>query len=498
MPEEVFEHELEGLRGRSVRGAAVTAVAQICKFILLLASQVALAHFLNPADFGIIAMVAPILGFVGVLADLGLLQAVVQLPVITYSQLNSIFWINVLFSLFLALVLAACAPLFVWLYGNPTLFDVTIALSSLTFFTGLSLLQVALLNRMMRFTALAISEVASLTAAVAVGVLAAWQGYGYWSLVLSQAANTFTSGAIVWSASRWRPGKPNFKAKVLGIFRFGGNITLSNIAGYLNTTLDNLLIGLFIGEIALGLYDRAWKLAVLPLTQLLSPVNRVAMPTLSRLVKDENRYRNAFSQMLQVLLLAGLPGLTVAALEAGPLIALFFGSKWAEIAPVFSWLCIGALVSLLNASLFWLFVSQGRTREDMTWGATASAINVLAYAAGLHWGLIGVARTSAISVYVLQTPLLFWAATRTGPVRAGTLIRIVYPFVMATVVAMVAITILPATWTDRGFFGLVLATIVSYSAFTAVLAVLKPGRSALRSAWNVRAVLMEAKRTSLG
>jgi PST family polysaccharide transporter len=493
--EAIYPLKTDLLRHRSIRGATITAASQAAKFVLMLGSQIILARLLNPADFGIVAMVAPILGFVTIMADLGLLQAVVQRPVLTRGELNAVFWINAVLSIAMAVLLMGLAPLLAWIYHEPKLIPVTLALASLVVVTGLTLVQIALLNRTMGFVVLSGAETLSLALGLGAGALAAWKGLGYWSLVISQATISVSAASIFWVASSWRPSRPAFKSESLAILRFGGNITVSNIANYLNTVLDNVLVGYNLGEAPLGLYDRAWKLAVLPMTQLLAPINRVAVPALSGLANDAERYRNAFAQMLRVLLVVALPGLAVAVMAADPMIGLLFGAKWRGVAPVFSWLCVGALVTPVNYAMFWIFVSQGRARDQMIYGTAAAIINILAYVAGVHWGLVGVARTSAISVYLLQAPLLVWAGSRSGPIDRAFFFRIIYPFILSTLGALAAIKLYDHVHGVTGFVDLAAAVAGAYAASLAILACFPSGRAAIR---NVFAVGKALTSSSLG
>src|SRR6476619_5724895 len=57
------EHLQSDLSGRTLRGGAVTMTGQGARFILNLASTALLARLLVPQDFGLVAMVAAITGF---------------------------------------------------------------------------------------------------------------------------------------------------------------------------------------------------------------------------------------------------------------------------------------------------------------------------------------------------------------------------------------------------------------------------------------------------
>lgn len=477
------------LKSRSVRGASVTAVAQMLKLVLMLGSQLVLARLLLPGDFGLFAMVTPVIGFVTILADLGLTQAVVSRARLRMAELNAFFWLNLALSAALAVVLGASGPLLAWLYGEPRVAAVTVACAALIVVSGTGMLQGALLNRQLRFGAIAIIEVTSLALSVLATALLAWSGWSYWSLVLGQAAGTMASTALLWAVSHWRPRAPSFDRGALSLARFGGNITVSNLAGHLNMTLDNVMIGAVLGRVVLGLYDRAWKLAVQPLMQIQAPFHRVAVPVLSRLADQPDRYRQAFVQMTQAMLLAIAPAMIFAALLAEPLIAFALGARWLPAAPIFAWLCVGAIATPINSASFWLFVSQGRAREQMIFGSMAAAINVVAYACGLPWGILYVAVASALSVYLLQTPMLVWTAVRRGPVDGRTMLRLLLPNILAGTVAATLLWQADRFFDLSGFGALTLAAVGTLAGYSGVLACFGPTRAQLRALSGMVALL---------
>ena len=71
-------HLRADLRGRSIRGGTVSLVGQGTKFALQTGTVVILARLLTPGDFGLLAMVTAITGFVACIKDAGLSAATVQ------------------------------------------------------------------------------------------------------------------------------------------------------------------------------------------------------------------------------------------------------------------------------------------------------------------------------------------------------------------------------------------------------------------------------------
>src|SRR5439155_13431562 len=179
------DHLLTDLKGRTVSGAFITIASQGAQFVLSLVSIMVLARLLTPKDFGLFAMVTTVIGYLRVFKDAGLSTVTVQREGITHAQVSNLFWINVAVSGAISLVIAAGSPIVAWFYREPRLVPITLVLSSTFLLSGLTIQHTALLNRQMRFKAVAVIQVSSLLIGVAVGIGMACQGYNYWALVFS-------------------------------------------------------------------------------------------------------------------------------------------------------------------------------------------------------------------------------------------------------------------------------------------------------------------------
>ena len=422
------EAELDGrsLGARSARGAAVTLGAQGVRFVLQFGSQVLLAHFLLPADFGVMAMAVPILSLVQIFNELGLSQATIQLETISQAQLSMLFWTNVAVSSVLAAGLAVCAPLIAITYGQPRVAPVCMALAGLLVLSGLSAQQIALLNRRMGFLTLAGIDVACNLGAVLAGVSAAAAGLGVWSLVLMQAANSLVILVLSWMFSGWRPSRPQRRSGAGALLAFGGHVTGYNVINYVCNNLDAVLVGRLAGSVQLGFYDRAIRLVATPFWQISLPIDRVALPLLSRLAGRDAEYRAAFSQMIQALLLVLAPLLIWLAFTARVTVPILLGARWQEAGPMVAWLALATLLSPLSLASYWLFVSQGRARQQLPYAIAKMIVTLVTVLLGLHAGALGVTRMLAIMSLPIDGVVL-WGALRAGPVRMSHVLRYLLP-----------------------------------------------------------------------
>ena len=308
-PEEHFrtEHLKTDLKGRSVRGGAVTLIAQVCKFVLQIGSTAILARLLTPQDYGLIGMTVAVTGFVSMFKDMGLSMATIQKAEINHRQISTLFWVNVGLSLATLLVTAAIAPAVALFYGEPKLTSITIVSAIGFIFGGLTVQHQALLNRQMRFTALAIIDITSMLVGTIVAIVLAWYGVGYWALVIMQLAIALSTTLGVWLVCHWRPSLPALDSGIGEMLTFGGNITGFSIINYFARNLDNVLIGRFWGAGELGLYSKAYQLLLLPINQINSPIAAVAIPALSRLVDSSERYTAAYVRIVEKVALLTIP-----------------------------------------------------------------------------------------------------------------------------------------------------------------------------------------------
>jgi PST family polysaccharide transporter len=475
-------------------GGAVTIIAQGLRFLIRLTAQIAIARLLVPADYGLVAMVAPFIGLVQLVADLGLGQAVIQRPDIKQQEISALFWFGLAVNTAMAVVVALLSPLLAWLYQEPRLVLISVILAGLIPVSGLSTQPAALLSRNLRFDILALLDVAPPAVGLAAGFTAAWFGLGYWSLIVSAAGESLAGVSLIWGISSWRPSFGAIGKSAWPLVRMGGSITGYNLAQYLTTTVDNMLIAITQGAVALGLYDKAYKTVTQPVGQLLVPANRVAIPLLVRLLPEPDRYKRAYANMLQVILLFGVPGILFVLVMSRELMLSLLGPNWNGIAPIISWLCLGSLVSPLYSSASWLFISQGRAGEQLRYGVITSVVSVMSFIVGLPWGPVGVAAGAGLSFVFLTTPLTCWGATRAGPVRSGDLFFAILPLLVALAGTGIALAALVRFVSIQGV-GLGLGFLFAYGCFFSVLLCFPSGRGILQRIWELR-VMFNGKQPS--
>lgn len=410
------DHLLQNIGHRAVSGGFVTVGAQAAKFTLNFLAAAVLARLLSPRDFGLVGMVLGVTAMVQVFSQLGLSIATIQRETITQAQVSNLFWINVVFSGTLAVISAALAPATAHFYHDPRVSGIMLALSLTFVLTGATVQHQALLTRQMRFPVLAVIDVSSAAIGFGLACVMAWRGYAYWALVAQQLATATFNLIFMWMSSGWRPHLPQRNSGVRPLVSFGAHLSIADFIGQFSANSDSILLGRFFGAVPLGLYTRAQVLLARPIQQVVTPINNVLIPVLSRLQNDPDRYRRSYMRAYGTLALVVFSFAASCLALSKPLVLVILGPKWTGAIPLFAMFTLVAISQPLSAICSWIYESQGRGKDQLTNHTVAGIVTILSFVAGLHWGPMGVVTSLAVVSLVIRLPIVYYIAGRSGPV----------------------------------------------------------------------------------
>lgn len=410
------DHLHADLKGRIVRGVMVSGVGQASRVVVNLAATIVLARLLTPTDFGLVAMVTAVTNFANLLRDGGMSLPIVQRKDLTGFQLSTLFWVSAAIGAGLTVVTALLSPALAWVYGEPRLVPITLALAGMFLFAGLGIAHRGLLRRQMRFGALTgIAVVADLVAfAAAVVVALLGLGAGYWSLVILSLLTGAGNALLPWLACRWRPGLAARHCGVGPMLRSGAHLTGSNLLNHSVRNLDNVLIGAVWGAVPLGLYTRAYQLLLAPRQQFNRPLTASAVPALSRLQTDPDRYRTFYLNGVTALAAVSMPVVGFLFVTVHDLIPVVLGPQWTGAVPLFRALAPAALFGSFNVVTVWLFLPLGLTSQKLRANFYGTILILAGLGVGVMWGAIGVALALSLTTVIKRLATVQYACRHAG------------------------------------------------------------------------------------
>lgn len=406
---------MEELGRRAARGAGVTVAGQVARVGVQMLSVVVLARLLTPSDYGVIAMVLVVVGVGEVVRDLGLSTAAVRTRNLTEAQRSNLFWANALIGAALMTALALGAPLVGAIFDRDDVVPVARLVAVVFLLNGLAAQLRADLQRRLRFGSLAAVDVGSQVAGAVVAIVLAVGGAGVGALAAQQVTQSLVVLVACAALCRWVPSRPRRGVPMGELWRFGGSLAASQIAVYIGNNVDALVIGTRLGPTALGLYDRAYRLVMTPVSQVRSPTTTIALPVLSRLVDEPERLRRYLVRAQLALAYPVMIGAAMLVGTAGPATEVLLGDGWDGAAPLVRLMATSALLQTLAYVCYWVYLVFGLSSLLLRYTLVTVALKVVLVVAGSTWGVVGVAGAYTLA-HALEWPLSLVWLSRHAPI----------------------------------------------------------------------------------
>lgn len=373
-------------------GIRWTTLSMLVVTITQMIRLIVLGRILGPEAFGLLAMMLVVTGFAELLAQAGLSEAIIQHPDPTYVELSSLYWLNIALGGLLYTVLLLLTPLIAILYSTPDLEQLLPWLALAFLISPWGVQFKALLQKRLDFKPLAFIEMLAAITGTLLAIILAWQGYGVWSLVwgqLAQSAVMALSLVLVGWQQKMLPGCYfNYQA-VKPYLSFGLHLLGSNMLNYFNSRIDQLVVGVLLGSQALGYYSMAFNLVLQPISRINPVLTQVAFPVLARVRDDKVRLKRGYFRMLDLLTSINAPVLIGVAAVAPLLIPFILGEQWLSIVPLIQVLALFSLIRSTGNAGGSLILACGRADMAFYWNLSLLMFIPLAVFAGAKWGGLG-------------------------------------------------------------------------------------------------------------
>jgi PST family polysaccharide transporter len=145
-----------------------------------------------------------------------------------------------------------------------------------------------------------------------------------------------------------------------------------------------------------------------------------------------------FTQVIQKLGLLTMPAFAVSAVSADWVVKALLGPDWIQAVPLVALFSVSAIYLPVLMAVGLLYMTHARMAEMLRATVIDALLCVASIAAGLPWGVVGVAASLALVGLTVRLPTAFILSTRRGPVTAGQLWRCVLPPISAAIAAATA------------------------------------------------------------
>lgn len=322
---------------------------------------VILARLLMPSDFGLIAMAGVFNALARTMADSGFSTALIRKKERTDLDYSTVFDVNVVISLVLALLLCACSNQIASFYNEPLISEIVCLNALLIFLSSFTNVQSTRLMANMEFKK---RSKINMIITIANGLLAigmAYCGLGVWSLIYPYFITFVISLFLYWYYQRWFPGFRFSLVSFKELFGFGSKLLASSLLDVIYNNLYPLVIGRKYTSSDLAFYSKGDTFARLPSVTITNVLALVTLPVLSDIQNEDERLQVSYRKFISLSAFVVFPLLIGMAAVARPMVILLITNKWEQCIVYLQILCFSLMWYPIHALNLNLLKVKGRS-----------------------------------------------------------------------------------------------------------------------------------------
>lgn len=353
------------LRAKTLSGLKLNVASSIVSFVFQTAQLVILSRLFAPEVFGLMGLLLIVINFSSIFMDLGVSNAIIQKKDIDIKELSSLYYLNIIIGLVIALTIFLSAGLISQVFKEPRLTNYLRWISLIYLIIPFGQQYRAIFQKRMAFHILIKIEIATTVISTILTVVLAYNGFSIYSIIAGQIVNALLGTLLVMYFGR-KEYTPiwyfNFD-KAKPFLRFGLYQSGESIMNYFNTNIDGMSIGRLVGPIALGYYQIAYNLIIIPSRRINPILTKVFFPAFSLIQDDNEKLKKNFYKLLNILNFINFPIFFALFIVAEPFIIVVFGAKWLTSVPIVRILCGVGLLRSLGNPVGSLMYAKGQARR---------------------------------------------------------------------------------------------------------------------------------------
>ncbi len=375
----------------------------VLKFLI----GITLARLLDPAHFGLIAMVSVFTSFSNRVIGLGLSSALIQKKEIDDLDCNTVFYTNLALAISCYAVLFASAPYIAEFYNEGSLVALVRVCALNLILNAISAIQFTLISKELKFKSSFRVSIISAILGGATSIGLAYYGLGVWALVAGTIMTNSLRAILLLNHRLWRPTMHFSLQRLQTLLPFGGKVTLLGVIEVFFSNLHTIVIGRLFNASTLGFYARANSLQQFAATGITEPLQGVIFPALSKVQDKPQELKTTHFRSLEMTVFLVLPAMLYLSIEAHAIVSVLLGTKWLPAAPLLQISCgIGSLLPIRHHCSMTL-KSVGRVGEIIKLQTIGRTFSLLAVIITYRYGIKAMMFGEVIATGILVSVFIF-------------------------------------------------------------------------------------------
>ncbi len=394
----------------AIRGVGWVGLLRLFTRLVSFVRMIILARILSPSQFGIFGVAILATALLEVFTETGVNVILVQEKEDIKKYINSAWIISIVRGVLIALVIFSSAPFIANFFKSPESKILLQIISVVPLIRGFVNPFSVKFQKYLEFHKEFWYRFVIFLVDAIVSISFAFITKNAMSLVFGLIAGALLEVILSFLLIKPVPYLSFNKEYITKIFHRGKWVTLSGIFNYLYHNADNIMVGKILGIASLGLYEMAYRISLLPITEVADVVQKVVFPVYTKISGDKERLRKAFAKTLISVSIFSIPfGITIF-LFAKDIVLLLLGAQWVSIIPVLRILSIFGVIRAISGSSSALFLSVSK-QEYVTVATfiSISGLLITIVPLVLHFGILGAGISALIGTLISVPVFTFYS-----------------------------------------------------------------------------------------
>ncbi|KQC34071.1 hypothetical protein AAU57_12565 [Nonlabens sp. YIK11] len=394
------------LRTKVISGAKWTTISTAILALCAILKISILTRYLDTEDFGLMALVTFVMGFMNLFNDFGLTVAILHVTKISKKVYSSLYWFNMFVGVVIFVFLWLITPLISIFYELPILNTLIPLIGVNLIISGIGKLFNIQERKNLNFKSISVIDVVGALISLAIAIYLAINGYGVYALVYSLIGQFLVTNIALFVIGIKKYGLTfHFKyLEVMPFVRIGLYQVGSQFVNYFNRDIDILIIGKFFSADVLGGYSLARELVKRPVSFISPILNMVGAPTLSKFNADAQKLKQYYLKMTNMLASLIIPMYVCIILFAYPIVYILYGPDLTNIVIIVQILSINMIMRTIGSNIGNLVIASGRTDIELRWNLAVLIVTPIFIIFGSLFNVQMVAIMVSLSSIVLFVP----------------------------------------------------------------------------------------------
>ncbi len=392
----------------ALKGISWMSVFRVVTRVLSFLKIAVLARVLTPSQFGVFGIASLVLAFLEIITETGVNIILIQAKKDIKEYIDSAWVVSIIRGIVVSLLIIISSPLITSFFKTPEALNILLLISVVPFIKGFINPAEVKFRKELNFSYEFWFRSFIFLVDSVVAILFALFTHSVYSLVFGLIAGALVEVVISFILIKPMP-RFIFKSEYLkDLLNKGKWITAYGIFNYFAENGDNIVVGRVLGSSALGVYQMAYKISILPISEVSDVISQVVFPVYTKIEGDIKRLINAYLKTMVLISIGSIIIGSIVFIFAKEIVFIILGPQWLSAIPVLRVLALYGMLRTIAGPSSALFLSKGK-QNYVTAMALVRFITLVItiYPLVLMYGMIGAGYSAFLSVLV-ELPVIIY------------------------------------------------------------------------------------------